>query len=427
LDPRDLDELLTEMTLISARTELYKHFLLKSITIDLSGLDQKSPQITNLQKLLEEAKVFMNNCNLRCSVQELIGDYSILENYFMTENINKAIQMNTGYQKGSLTSSIVDDTFFIIKKCLKRSLCSDSVDGCCVMFNNCSAVIDSTYKDYFHSMVKQGYPTVSDLSQALTAIQRRFQNPDLTERQKIDFLITLNNIDESIECINTIRKLFEEDIINLFQAETQQSKDKLISCLNDLNSVSSRFKELLNFGFKQLNQNEVKPRIKQWCDVYSTTLNHILNEDDINQFELSDPFVQNFIKNVDQMVNLFKEYLTIKNQESLISSISNEISVYIEKNLLKCSFNKLGGLQFDKEMRILINYLTSLTSWSSGREKFARLSQFAILLSLETIDELYEYWNSSLGITWRLTPNEIRQVLTLRVDFKSEDVKKLKL
>jgi hypothetical protein len=83
-------------------------------------------------------------------------------------------------------------------------------------------------------------------------------------------------------------------------------------------------------------------------------------------------------------------------------------------------------MQLEKEIRILINYLTSLTSWSQ-REKFARLSQISILLSLETLKELFEYWNSPLAITWRLTPNEIRQILQLRYDFKAEDIRSLKL
>ena len=70
-------------------------------------------------------------------------------------------------------------------------------------------------------------------------------------------------------------------------------------------------------------------------------------------------------------------------------------------------------MQLDKDIRVLINYLTSITSWST-REKFSRLSQISILLGLESLDELFEYWNSPLTITWRLTPNEIRQILFLR-------------
>jgi len=80
----------------------------------------------------------------------------------------------------------------------------------------------------------------------------------------------------------------------------------------------------------------------------------------------------------------------------------------------------------DKDLRVLINFLAGLTSWSI-REKFARLTQIAIILSLESLSELYEYWNSPLTITWRLTPNEIRQVLLLRYDFKSAEIKALNL
>ena len=92
----------------------------------------------------------------------------------------------------------------------------------------------------------------------------------------------------------------------------------------------------------------------------------------------------------------------------------------ITNKILKINklFIKYGGLQLDKEIRVLINYLTSLTSWSI-REKFSRLTQIAILLGLEDLNELFEYWNSPLTITWRLTPNEIRQILLLRYYIKN--------
>lgn len=182
--------------------------------------------------------------------------------------------------------------------------------------------------------------------------------------------------------------------------------------MNDLSSVGARFKELLDFGFNQLVQNELKPRVKQLCEVYQT-INHRINEDELNQYESNDPFIQNFVKNIDQMLSSLKESLSSKNQDILTGLVASEVATQFEKNILKCNFSKYGGLHLDKEIRVLVNYLTSLTSWSI-REKFARLSQITILLSLETLSELFEYWNSPLAITWRLTPNEIRHILRLR-------------
>lgn len=44
------------------------------------------------------------------------------------------------------------------------------------------------------------------------------------------------------------------------------------------------------------------------------------------------------------------------------------------------------------------------------------------------VTEILDYWGANSGpLTWRLTPAEVRQVLALRVDFRSEDIKRLRL
>lgn len=53
---------------------------------------------------------------------------------------------------------------------------------------------------------------------------------------------------------------------------------------------------------------------------------------------------------------------------------------------------QLGGLQFDKELRSLVAYLTTVTTWTI-RDKFARLTQMATILNLERVNtqSLYHY------------------------------------
>lgn len=50
----------------------------------------------------------------------------------------------------------------------------------------------------------------------------------------------------------------------------------------------------------------------------------------------------------------------------------------------------MGGLQFDKELRVLVGYLTSVTTWTI-RDKFARLTQMATVLNLEKVGTMYTY------------------------------------
>lgn len=84
-----------------------------------------------------------------------------------------------------------------------------------------------------------------------------------------------------------------------------------------------------------------------------------------------------------------------------------------------------GGLILDKEIRSLASYLASATSWSV-RDKFARLMQIATILSVEKVEELADYCGAD-AIAWRLTPQEVRKIAGLRIDLRSEDIKRLKL
>ena len=67
----------------------------------------------------KDIEQFMVNCELSRQMQELIGSYIMMEEYFMREMVLKAVSMDMG-EEGSLTSSMVDDAFFIVKKCVRQ-------------------------------------------------------------------------------------------------------------------------------------------------------------------------------------------------------------------------------------------------------------------------------------------------------------------
>ena len=79
----------------------------------------------------------------------------------------------------------------------------------------------------------------------------------------------------------------------------------------------------------------------------------------------------------------------------------------------------------DKEVRSLASYLATATSWSI-RDKFARLTQIATILSIEKVEELADYCGKD-AVAWRLTPAEVRKFLALRTDLRPEDIKRLKI
>jgi conserved oligomeric Golgi complex subunit 4 len=92
-------------------------------------------------------------------------------------------------------------------------------------------------------------------------------------------------------------------------------------------------------------------------------------------------------------------------------------------------FNQLGGLQLDRNIRDLVTSLADVTQ-RSVRDKFARLTQVATLLSCESMAEVQEFFGpdaANTAYTWRLSDTQIREVLSQRHDFSQGDIARLVL
>uniref|UniRef100_A0A673UVM1 Conserved oligomeric Golgi complex subunit 4 n=1 Tax=Suricata suricatta TaxID=37032 RepID=A0A673UVM1_SURSU len=408
IEPRELDPILTEVTLMNARSELYLRFLRKRISSDFEVGDSMASEEVKQehQKCLDK---LLNNCLLSCTMQELIGFYITMEEYFMRETVNKAVALDT-YEKGQLTSSMVDDVFYIVKKCIGRALSSSSIDCLCAMINLATTELESDFRDVLCNKLRMGFPatTLQDIQRGVTSAvnimhsslqQGKFDTKGIesTDEAKLSFLVTLNNVEVCSENISTLKKTLESDCTKLFSQGIggEQAQAKFDSCLSDLAAVSNKFRDLL--------------------------------QEEFNDYEANDPWVQQFILNLEQQMAEFKASLSPVIYDSLTSLMTSLVAVELERVVLKSTFNRLGGLQFDKELRSLIAYLTTVTTWTI-RDKFARLSQMATILNLERVTEILDYWGANSGpLTWRLTPAEVRQVLALRIDFRSEDIKRLRL
>ncbi|XP_010582436.1 conserved oligomeric Golgi complex subunit 4 isoform X3 [Haliaeetus albicilla] len=328
IEPRELDPILTEVTLMNARSELYLRFIKRRIIADFEVGDSMASEEVKQehQKYLDK---LLNNCLLSRTMQELIGYYITMEEYFMRETVNK---------------------------------------------------------------------------------------------------VTLNNVEVCSENIMTLKKTLESDCSKLLSQGFggEQAQAKIDSCLSDMAAVSNKFRDLLQEGLNELNSTAIKPQVKPWINLF-LSISHNIEEEEFSDYEANDPWVQQFIVNLEQQMTEFKAGLSPVIYDTLTGLMTSLIAIELEKVLLKSTFSRLGGLQFDKELRSLIAYLTTVTTWTI-RDKFARLSQMATILNLERVTEILDYWGPNSGpLTWRLTPAEVRQVLALRIDFRSEDIKRLRL
>ncbi|KAM7353007.1 conserved oligomeric Golgi complex subunit 4 isoform 2-T2 [Cochliomyia hominivorax] len=427
LNPKDIDSILVEITVIHSRAELYFRFMKRRISTDIeaSSLD-KTVQRDKLEKMHQ----VLNQSDLSRQTQELLGIYLLFERFFMEESVIKAIALET-YENGQLCSSMVDDVFFILRKSIRRSLSTQSLNGTCAVINNVATCLDSDFVNALRNPLKQGYPSgYIDLTQAYNAIQSTLQQGRIlssdSEKSRLNFLVQLNNADMSTEYIETLWQSIEQEIDGAFPGITVVEKQLIDSCLAELKTVRDTLKACVHFGMQQLRSSAIKPRLHPWIDQFLNYKHHF-TEDELASYEAGETFVQFLIVQIEGLLNTFKPFLTPRNADALISIVATELTLRLEKIIKKCSFNRLGGLVLDQEVRVLGAYLANATSWSI-RDKMTRLTQIATILNLEKVSELNDYWNSENGSelsSWRLTPNEVRTILTLRTDFRMEDIKRI--
>ena len=74
---------------------------------------------------------------------------------------------------------------------------------------------------------------------------------------------------------------------------------------------------------------------------------------------------------------------------------------------------QLGAIRFERDIRSIINYLSSQTNFGGAREKFVRLQQIATVLNMDADEDPEEFYSNS-GIPWRLSKSEYNNVVEQR-------------
>ncbi|XP_026844519.1 conserved oligomeric Golgi complex subunit 4 isoform X1 [Drosophila persimilis] len=429
LNPIEIDAIIAEITVMHSRVELYFRFMRRRVQIHVDTcVPEKEDQIN----ILNRYETIVKNSDLRRQMQEILSTYLLFERYFMEESVLKAIALDK-YEVGQQCSSIVDDVFFILRKSIRRALTTQSINGTCAVINNVAACLDGDFIAALKAPLKSGYPSgYIDLAQAYNAIQTTLQQGKLhssdADRSRTNFLVQLNNADMSTEYIETLCQTMEQEIAGTFPCTSSVERQLLDSCLTELKTVRDALKATVDFGMQQLRSSAIKPRLNPWINKF-LSYSHNLTEEELAIYEAEETFVQFFIVHLDGLLNSFKTALSPRNYDALVSILATEFTIQLERAIKKCSFNRLGGLVLDQEVRALGTYLTGATSWSV-RDKMTRISQIATVLNLDKVSELSEFWspdNNKEMPSWHLTPNEVRAILALRIDFRIEDIKRLQL
>ncbi|XP_009778340.1 conserved oligomeric Golgi complex subunit 4 [Nicotiana sylvestris] len=400
-DPREIEVYLEEILSLTQLGEDYTGYMISKIR----GLNSVDPELGP-----RATKTFRSG-NFSKVVQDITGYYVILEGYFMVENVRKAIKIDE-LVFDSLTTSMVDDVFYVLQSCCRRSISTSNINSVIAVLSSAVSLLGGEFNEALQQKVRE--PNLG---------AKLFTGGVAVQKTGTEIATALNNMDVSSEYALKLRHEIEEQCAEVFPAPTDRERVK--SCLSELNEMSNGFKKALNIGLEQLVAT-VTPRIRPVLDTVAT-ISYELSESEYADNEVNDPWVQRLLHAVESNVAWLQPLMTANNYDSLVHLVIDFIVKRLEVIMMQKRFSQLGGLQLDRDVRALVSYFSNMTQ-RTVRDKFARLTQMATILNLEKVSEILDFWGENSGpMTWRLTPAEVRRVLSLRVDFKSEAIAALKL
>ncbi|KAM3719614.1 Conserved oligomeric Golgi complex subunit [Dirofilaria immitis] len=445
IDALELDVLLSEVTLMHTRTHLYWRYLNRRLNVANTKIDEQKElnenHMSDKNKRLSEETIAkqkrersdkLNDLVLRSilgtRIQELLGQYVLMEQFYMTESVAKAMTMDLK-EVDSLTSSMLDDVFFIVRKCVRRSLSSSSVDCTCAVLNNGVTALEADFLKYIFQGIKNGYPSVGWTAEAYQTAQTAYnviQHGKMIadsglEKLKEIFLTALNNVRASAECTKTLKKGLLDDFEKYLAEVSEIEKGKLENAISQLDDLIRKFDSSANIGVDKLCTAAFRPKLKPVMEIY-LNVTHTPSESEFSDFEAEDLFMNNFIATLDRQLATFEPLLVPVNYQELLVAVCAEVSVQFERVIMKSVYNRLGGLQLDKDFRSLSSYLTNIAGWVV-REKCARLSQIVSLINVDSVGEAEECFHQLQHHNLMLTSDEAMKVLVLRIDLPSDAIK----
>ena len=269
-------------------------------------------------------------------VQALTGHYIVLEEFYMIENIKKAIEMNEHLLLDDdvpLVTSMVDDVFYLLKKCSERSFSTGNVNLGCAMLNHLNTILSCDYKNAMEKCVKM-----------------LFNNEPLPSGRKLSIGLILNNYETSFKNSVYLKEQLRAGFEELFSLRAEELQ-MLNHCLDEVTRSSSYFSKTLDSFFDKIakvgcigsgpHAEVVSAKVKSQLD----NLNSLIYDMTESEYTTlrntqgnSDAVLQGLYNELDEIIVPFSKSLSESNFDKFSQSLIGHLAKKIEELILAKKF-----------------------------------------------------------------------------------------
>ena len=366
------------------------------------------------------------------SMREVLSYYISLEEVYVEESVTKAIEIDQTVH-GSLTSSMVDDSFYVLLSAGKRALSTGRAPSAVAVLNQINTVLGTVYKSSLMRKL-QGCPSrlaacVDGGSGSGGGAPRApaHQQPSSSSSSTSSkshahayaYAVVMNDVDLSAVYVEKLRQQLEQVAHQVF-SPTPQDDDRIQMVLADLNKTSSEIRRLADQATEQLTTS-LMLKTRHTLEAFISASYEL--SDAGGGFEISDQWSALMLQSFGRTFSWLQPMLTPDLMQRVLASAVDKIVSRMEAAVAAKTFTQLGGLQLDKDVRALVIGLSELCE-TSLRDKFARLGQLATVLSVESAGEAADLIRDEL---LSLSALDVRSALMQRVDLSQSAVLSLQV
>ncbi|KZV62045.1 COG4-domain-containing protein [Peniophora sp. CONT] len=410
VDPREIDKVITEAAGMAGRWNLFRRFLHDRLGNDETSESGSEPGTATPrpsspadptpepERPPELHALETSSCNALFA-QLLQTYYTPLEIWYLRSALDKAHRLSQPDPSTS-TTTLPDDTFYILKLVLARLLSTGSPT---IVVSTAAALRDAMEREYS-----------GVLRRKMEEVYRGAGSGGKGEREAANAFITLlNDLDVSA---GHMERLVKDTLVApaLTQNFLDEERNEVVAALQALGTLVPKFRSTLRAGVEQLFNQLLRPKLRTFIpDVYKD-VSYVLDEQAYAAAEYADVVRKRFVKAWDALLEPYCDAFSESNFRLLFGLVLDVIMRPWEKTVASLRYSELGAIRFDRDLRAVTSYLAGQTAFGDVREKFVRLQQIATILNLDAEEDVDEFYNSS-GIPWKLSEGEARAVSGLRV------------
>eukprot|EP00300_Choanocystis_sp_HF-7_P021510 c20787_g8_i1.p1 GENE.c20787_g8_i1~~c20787_g8_i1.p1 ORF type:complete len:320 (-),score=100.26 c20787_g8_i1:124-1083(-) len=300
---------------------------------------------------------------------------------------------------GEDTSPVIDDVLYCLQKSALRAMST-------IMPSLATRVLD-TVKGIFQKDVIDLLKHHRGNAMASTTVAMDSLVTD-------EWVLALNDMQVTVEYTDKlVAKLVEESELK-FNTKSIRQQTSVTQAAQEIAATTKQIKKLLRQTIEKLFQikSDCLANVFRFEELSALSFN--LSDAEFAEQDANDPYAAALCQRLEECLTEARERLEPGAFDQLAIVLIRSFCARLEEEVMKKSFNQLGGLQLDKDVRCVTNLFANLCH-TGIRDNFARLRLVASLLSIDKASEAHDIFGD--GSDQPLTAEQVMKVLQCRKDF----------